>query len=294
MVIVCATTSSTNIKVMEDYTTTSFINAFIRFSCEVGYPKTLLVDQGSQIVKGCETMKLKFWDIKFRLHKDVSVDFEVCPVGGHNFNGKVERKIREIKKSINKTVSNERLSLLQWETLGSTIANSINNMPLALNTPISASSEFIDLLTPNRLKLGRNNERSPVGTMSTTDHNKIIENNEAIFNAWFEVWLSAHVPTLMHQPKWFRSDKDLHVGDVVLFLKKESTIESNYQFGIVESVSIGRDGKVREVQVRYRNHSDNTDRTTNRTARGLVVIRRADEMNVMEEIGDISRYVEQQ
>ena len=294
VVIVCATTSSTNIKVMEDYTTTSFINAFTRFSCEVGYPKTLLVDQGSQIVKGCETMKFKFWDIKFRLHKDVSVDFEVCPVGGHNFNGKVERKIREIKKSINKAVSNERLALLQWETLGATIANTINNMPLALGSPVNASSEFIDLLTPNRLKLGRNNERSPVGAMTTTDYDKVIENNEAIFNAWFEVWLSAHVPTLMNQPKWFRSDKDLKVGDVVLFLKKDSTIESNYQFGIVESISEGRDGKVREVKVRYRNHGEDTNRTTDRAARGLVVIRRADEMNVMKEIGDISRYVEHQ
>ena len=294
VVIVCATTSSTNIKVMEDYTTTSFINAFTRFSCEVGYPKTLLVDQGSQIGKGCETMKLKFWDIKFQLHKDVSVDFEVCPVGGHNFNGKVERKIREIKKSISKTVCNERLALLQWETLGATIANTINNMPLALGNAVSPSTEFIDLLTPNRLKLGRNNERSPIGAMTTVDHNKIIENNEAIFNSWFEVWLSAHVPTLMSQPKWFRSDKDLKVGDVVLFLKKDNTLESNYQFGMVDSISAGRDEKIREVKVRYRNHSDNIDRTTNRTARGLVVIRRAEEMNVMEEIGDISREIENQ
>ena len=294
VVFVCATTSSTNIKVMGDYTTASFIHAFTRFSCEVGFPKTLLVDQGSQIIKGCETMKLDFWDIKFQLHQDVSVDFEVCPVGGHNFNGKVERKIREIKKSIMKTVSNERLDVLEWETLAASIANTINNMPLALGSSVTPSTEFIDLLTPNRLKLGRNNERSPVGAMSTTDHNKIIENNRAIFNAWFEVWLLAHVPTLMNQPKWYRSDKDLKEGDVVLFLKKESTIESNYQFGIVENVTTGRDEKVRQVKVRYRNHSDNVDRTTDRAARGLVVIRRADEMNVMEEMGDVSRYIENQ
>ena len=294
VVIVCATTSSTNIKVMENYTTTSFINAFTRFSCEVGYPKTLLVDHGSQIIKGCETMSLKFWDIKFQLHKDVSVNFEVCPVGGHNFNGKVERKIREIKKSISKTVSNERLAMLEWETLAATIANTINNMPLALGSSVNPSTEFIDLLTPNRLKLGRNNERSPIGAMTTVDHNKIIENNEAIFNAWFEVWLSAHVPTLMNQPKWFRCDEDLKVGDVVLFLKKDKTLESTYQFGIVENVCAGRDGRVREVTVKYRNHTDKTDRTTKRTARGLVVIRRANEMSVMEEIGDISRCIENQ
>ena len=77
-----------------------------------------------------------------------------------------------------------------------------------------------------------------------------------------------------------------------MFLKQESAVGSNYQFGIVDSVDAGRDQKVRTVTVRYRNHSESTDRLTTRAARSLVVIRRADEMNVMEELGEISRYVE--
>ena len=96
------TTSTTLIKVMDDYSTTTFLQAFIRFSCEVGYPKMLLPDEGSQLVKGCESMRLDILDLKHRLHKDVAVDFEVCPVGGHNMHGKVERKIREVKISLEK------------------------------------------------------------------------------------------------------------------------------------------------------------------------------------------------
>ena len=41
VVFCCATTMTINIKVMEDYGTTAFIQAFTRFSCEVGYPKKL-------------------------------------------------------------------------------------------------------------------------------------------------------------------------------------------------------------------------------------------------------------
>ena len=52
----CTTTSSVSIKVMEDYTSTSIIQALTRFSCEVGYPKMLLLDKGSQLVKSCENM----------------------------------------------------------------------------------------------------------------------------------------------------------------------------------------------------------------------------------------------
>ena len=36
------------------------------------------------------------------------------------------------QKSIQKTIMNERLSILQWEALAAEISNSINNLPLAI------------------------------------------------------------------------------------------------------------------------------------------------------------------
>ena len=50
---------------------------------------------------------------------------------------------------------------------------------------------------------------------------KLIEQNERIMRAWFECWLISHVPKLIDRPKWFDSDTDVKVGDVVLFLKKD-------------------------------------------------------------------------
>ena len=47
-------------------------------------------------------------------------------------NGLVERKIREVKKSIEKSVSNQRLSIMQWETFASRASNSINDLPLRI------------------------------------------------------------------------------------------------------------------------------------------------------------------
>ena len=83
-VFCCATTSTTIIKVMEDYIATSFIQAFIRLACEVGYPKILLTDSGSQLVKGCNSITFDFRDLKFKLHKNAGVELELCPVGGYN------------------------------------------------------------------------------------------------------------------------------------------------------------------------------------------------------------------
>ena len=57
---------------------------------------------------------------------------------------------------------NERLPVIQWETCAAEIANRINDLPLAIGNIVS-DFEIIDLITPNRLKLGRNNDKSPSG-----------------------------------------------------------------------------------------------------------------------------------
>ena len=126
--------------------------------------------------------------------------------------GKVERKIKHVKESFAKHLSNNRLSIIQWETLGDQVANSINNLPIALGKVIK-DLENIDLITPNQLLLARNNNRCPVGKLSVTeDVRNIIQRNNDVFSVWFRAWLTSYVPTSMMQPKWFRSDRNLKKG----------------------------------------------------------------------------------
>ena len=160
------TTSTTSIKLMEDYSTMAFAQAFTRFACEVGYPQFMLIDKGSQLVKGCESMRLTFTDIKNKLHKDTIVTFDACPVDEHNYNCKAVI-LFHISRNHQIKVSNEILSILQWETVSYKIANAINDHLLALGN-IASDYENMDLSTPTRLKLGRNNERSLVSPISIT------------------------------------------------------------------------------------------------------------------------------
>ena len=287
-VFCCTTTTSVNIKVLEDYTTSAFLLAFTRFSCEVGYPKLMMIDEGSQLVKGCTSMGFSFRDAQHQLNKEFNVEFDCCPVGGHNVNGRVERKIRTIRESIEKSVQNERLSIIQWETFGATIANSINDLPIAKGNIVS-DLEHIDLITPNRLKLGRNNARSPDGPLLIIGKpDKIMEANTRIFNAWFELWLISCVPKLMVQPKWFDSDRDLKIGDIILFLKKEGELNNTYQYGKVTAIDRGRDNNVRSVTVTYRNHHEDVYRETRRAVRELVVIHAVDELSIIAELGKVA------
>ena len=73
------------------------------------------------------------------------------------------------------------------------------------------------------------------------------------------------------QPKWFKSDRDTKVGDVVFFRKDEaSPLKGSWTVGSIEVVERGRDGLIREVWIRYVNASENTPRFTNRAIRKVV------------------------
>ena len=225
VVFVCTVTSAVDCRVMENYDTESFVLAFSRFSCRFGYPKVLMPDAGSQLVRGCKDMVISFSDIAMKLSTEFGVDFKPCPVGAHFVHGKVERKIQQIKESLARTLTHERISILQWETLAQQIANSINNLPVGLGNKTD-SLEHLDVLTPNRLLLGRNNCQNPTSPLELSgDLKKVVKSNAKIFESWFKEWLISFVPTLVQQPKWFDTDRSVTVGDVVIFKKSEKELE---------------------------------------------------------------------
>ena len=134
-------------------------------------------DEGSQLIKGCHNMIISFSDIQNKISTEYGIDFKTCPVGAHYVQGKVERKIQEIQCSLVKTVCKDRLSVIQWETLAQQISNNINNMPIGLGSKTELL-ENLDILTPNRLILGHNNDRNPtVPLVISQDFLHIIESS---------------------------------------------------------------------------------------------------------------------
>ena len=140
----------------------------------------------------------------------------------------------------------------------------------------------MDLITPNRLKFERNNERSPVFPIKVVEnHLKVFHENKKIFNVWFETWLISHVPKLMEQPKWFHSDRDMKICDVVLFTKNEGSVVNTYHYGMVHEIKLSGDGLLWNVVIKYRNSSENIDHFTTRAVRDLVLIHPVDEIHII-------------
>ena len=265
IVLCCCTTGAVDVRLMEDYSTDSFVLAFIRFSCRYGYPKWVLPDEGGQLVKGCKDMEYSYVDAQHRLSQEYGVEYNACPVGAHYVHGKVERKIQQIKKCLKANMRNERLSTIQWETIMQQIANSINNLPIGVKNKVE-DLENLDIITPNRLILGRNNNRCPNSPVEVTnDYKRIIETNTNIFKAWFNAWLISYVPTIIERPKWHDSDRKVNVGDVFE----------------------GDDGYVRHVEIEYMNHNENIRRKTHRGVRDIVMIHPIDELDLYHELSEM-------
>ena len=149
--------------------------------------------------------------------------------------------------------------------------------------------ENLDILTPNRLILGRNNNRCPTEPLKLEpDLKGIIENNSNIFGVWFKEWLTSVVPSLIEKPKWFVTERHAAVGDIVLFLKSDKEFEKQYQYGVISAVYESKDGLIRTVLVEYQNHGENVKRTTRRSVRDLVVIHPIEELGIMKELHDFA------
>ena len=116
------------------------------------------------------------------------------------------------------------------------------------------------------------------------DVKKIIQTNSDIFKVWFSSWLVSYVPLLMKRPKWFVNDRNLTVGDVVLFLKSDKEFDQQYQYGIVSKVTPSKDGRIRTVEVQYQNFGEDTKRNTTRGVRELIVIHPVDEIGLSAEL----------
>ena len=81
---------------------------------------------------------------------------------------------------------------------------------------------------------------------------------------------------------WHKNNDHISVGDIVLFLKSDKEFDDNYQYGRVCAVHTSQDGRIRKVDVEYKNHSENVMRVTKRGIRDLIIVYPYDELDIYE------------
>ena len=279
----CPTTLAVSAHVMETYDTPSFLDTFVRFSSRYGVPKKLYIDAGSQLLSACRNASFSMTDITSTINGKygVMLEFEVCPVADHEAHGAVERSIRQIKEVLHTMFQGFKMDSLKIETALAWATNQINSLPLCIGNHY-VDLDHMDLISPARLLLGRNNTRSPVDLPEADSYPKMMEQNAAIEAAWFDVWEKEKIITLIPQPyKWKSGVPDVKVNDVVVFIKDKKVGGGPlWKVGIVDSVETSRDEVIRRVNIRYRLSGEQVNRYTRRSVRSVAVVWRDSDLDL--------------
>ncbi len=170
------------------------------------------------------------------------------------------------------------MDILSFESAFCYVSNELNNLPVRLGANFKDLSE-LDVLTPNRLLLGRNNRRSMSGPCTVDSKSSMLEAIESVFQAWWGLWNDVRLANFVSKPpKWFRSSPNLEVGDIVIFTKDGHELklgEVVWTVGrVVVAVPSWFDGKVWQVKIEFKNASEFRQikaptRTTDRAARSV-------------------------
>ena len=288
----CMTTLAVAVFVMDAYDTPAFLDAFYRFGTRHGYPAKVFIDAGSQLLAAFNGGVFSVVDVTKTLNGvlKIQIEYQVCPVNAHEAHGLVERAIREVKKILAAVFHGVKMDILRLETVFAWVANELNSLPLCLGNQYR-DLEHLDLITPNRLMLGRNNRRSPAEARVDCHPQNILRQVEDVERGWWTVWLKERLGELVPAPtKWRDGEPLVKIGDVVVFVKEQNDIAGvTWRVGIVDEVETGADNVIRRVTIKYRVvRSDGTVeadyRRTRRSVRQVAVLVSEDELDLAGEL----------
>ena len=274
---------------MQSYSTAAFLQAYTRFSSRVGHPTKMYIDGGGQLVKAVNDMQINITDVTNTLNSRyaVGVEHEICPPGAHHMHGIVERSIKEVKKLFDKIFGGLKLDLFGYETAFLFIANEINNIPLCIGSKTD-NLDDMDLITPSRLLLGRNNRRALGGHARIDSPSRLMQQMDNVYDAWWECWKNGRIADFIPASrKWSRSDGEVNVDDIVIFLKldKAQTFGTPvWKIGRVVEVHVSKDGVVRQAKIQYKNPGEAVFRETQRSVRQLAVLAHEGHLDLLQRL----------
>ena len=274
LVIVCMLSGATNILALEGIQTQDIIGAIERHSSRYGIPAFLYIDCGTQL-KALQHASFSIRDMEAQIQDSLGIKIIVSNAKAHTERGRVERRIRTLRESLDKMGinTNSPMTCIQWECLFAKISNAIGNLPIARGDTSNETNLGFEIITPNRLLMGRNNYRSLEGAGITLDMSynltSLLDRNREIYKNWFEIFIS-NIHLLDLRPnKWLKSSRSPVKDDIVLFIYNDSGCSKNeitWKLGKVIAVTR------RKVSIAYSNKGSNAKCTMVRSVRDISII----------------------
>jgi len=282
LVIVCLLSGATNIMALEGIETQDICTALERHSNRYGVPGYIYIDNGTQL-KALQFATFSIRDIEAQVQDSLGIKIVVSNAKAHAERGRVERRIRVLRETLEKlgVQTSVPMTCMQWDALFSRISNTLDNLPLAKGDTSNVTALGYDIITPNRLKLGRNNYRSLEGCgidlKMSSNFTRLLDRNRNIYRCWYQTFVdNIHLLNLCPN-KWLRSGRLPIINDIVLFVFNDGAFSKDsvtWKLGRVSSLN------TTSVCISYFTNVNKAEQTVTRSFRDISIVYSVGEMMI--------------
>jgi len=256
LVIICQNTRAVKMLATAGYSTDDFLTAYHRFTANHANPLLVVSDAGTQLRKAGEIIEKGDpagldWQRIVEGAAKSGTEWKCVEPGCQWRNGLAESAVKLVKSTLALTLASQTtLNFAELDTLFSSVANIVNQRPIAVK---SFTEEDSHAITPNDLLLQRSRNTVPGVVYGTDD--SLTRRQEVIREleqAWWDMWIVQALPHLVPYKKWRQEHRSMQVGDVVLVLYEKKVGKGTYRLGRVLATHPDSHGVVRTVTVGMR------------------------------------------
>lgn len=256
VIFTCLLIRAVHIEVIEEMTSSSFINALRRFTALRGEVKFIRSDCGTNFVgaaKELNSTSINVEDPNFRsflTRKGITWRFN--PPHSSHMGGAWERLIgvsRRILDSLLMDVQHKNLTHEVLITLMAEVCSIINARPIA---GVSADPTSTPL-TPSTLLCMKTKHTVDSFCVKDFTSKDIYKDQwrcvQHLANCFWKRWKGEYLSSIQERRKWHEDRRNLQEGDVVL-LRDKSVYRNEWPIGVVEKAIPSGDDRVRKIEVR--------------------------------------------
>ena len=296
VIFTCFTTRAIHLELSVDYSTDAFLQTLRRFVSIRGWPKQFQSDNGSQLVAASKELREVIANLK---HDEIQgcvlvggSDWKFSTTDAPWMNGVTEALVKSVKRALQTILGDQVLSFSELQTVLYEAAQLVNQRPIGRNPTQPDDGTY---LCPNDLLLGRASAHVPQGPFKERSSLRYrLDFIQTLVKYFWDRWKRDLFPNLVIQQKWHVERRNVAVNDVVM-IQDSNMLRGKFRMGIVTGVSPSQDGKIRRVNVSYKNNVEGCTytgtkfTTVERPVHKLVVIIPAETTVHGENFGDINK-----
>ena len=255
IIFTCLTIRAVHIELIEEMSSSSFINALRRITAIRGPIKIFRSDRGTNFIGatdqiGIKSINVENTKVKQHLDNTGSVWKFNSPHSSH-MGGVWERMIGITRRILDGILLQQNKKALTHEVLSTLMAEVsavINSRPI---TTISSDPESPIILSPNILLTQKQGEVPTIsGEFSIKDiYTADWKHVQVLSDMFWNKWQENYLQELQSRQKWCIEKPNIKLGDIV-FVKDKGLARNDWPVGVVEEAIKSDDNLVRKAVVR--------------------------------------------